>query len=109
MTQYLIIHFIRDHFIIILLLVCYLGQGFWYRELQILLKTKSRLFRKCVIQCCCCDLAYAVAKCEITRHMDHVPNVQNHVYLPNIFFDSSILSSHLLYTLASSTMATGNK
>ena len=22
----------RDHFIIILLLVCYLGQGFWYRE-----------------------------------------------------------------------------
>ena len=27
MTQY-----IRDHFIIILLLICYLGQEFWYHE-----------------------------------------------------------------------------
>ena len=41
---------------------------------------------------------HMVSKCVITGHMDHVPNVQNHVTF-RTHFNGSILSSLLLYTL----------
>ena len=43
-----------------------------------------------------CDLVYAVAKCTISRHMDHVPKLHNHVTF-RTHFNGLIVS--LYYTL----------
>ena len=75
MTQYLIIH--QRSLIILLLLVCYLGQGFCYREKGIMSpfiqKVRFTKFAK---------------MCNITSHGDHVP-FRTH-------FNGSILSYYIL-------------
>ena len=53
-------------------------------------RLESALYKVAVI-------AYAVAKRAITRHMDHVPNVQNHVSF-RTHFNGSKLSSFIIYS-----------
>ena len=66
--------------------------------LQILLKTieKGTVYSKVCFTKSCCDLVYAVAK-AISRHMDHVPNVQNHVTF-RTHFNGLILSLFIIYS-----------
>ena len=82
MTQYLIIHqrSLYNHPAGLLPRARILLSREGNYELQILMKTRKRycLFRKCALQSYC-DLAYAVVNYAITRRMDPVPNVQNHV------------------------------
>ena len=59
--------------------------------------------RKCALQSCC-DLAYAVAKLAILRHMDRVPHVQNHVTFQTHFNGS--ISPLFYYILKTKTLLT---